>query len=74
MRATIVDQRCFQSLAKVLMKSAHWAINNGSLQLCRSFQVFLPNPRRRRPPPQHHLIMNYMDNEICTLGDQQRGQ
>ena len=40
MRATIVDQRCFQSLAKVLMKSAHWAINNGSHNSAGPFRSF----------------------------------
>ena len=28
MRATIVDRRWFQSLAKVLMKSAHWTVGS----------------------------------------------
>ena len=42
MGATIVDRRWFQSLAKVLMKSAHWTINNGGQQLHRCFQVGPP--------------------------------
>ena len=51
--ATIVDRRWFQSLAKVLMKSAHWTINNGGQQLHRCFQVGppphqCPHPRQCR--------------------------